>query len=416
MSTGRHDETTPRLRDDPTATVLTACRIVVTAGDSKDVGRIFSLSKGSALIGRAPTCDVQINDGDVSRRHTMLTLDGAGIIVRDLESRHGTFYMGSRIERAQVPLGASITLGKTTLALLPAEGPLELPPGVTRYEDLVGMSAESRRLFATLKKLEGSDVNVLLQGEAGTGKELIARIIHRKGARGSGPFVTVDCDVGEDELNLELAGRVGRGGALEQADGGTLYLEHAHALPRTVQARLKLLVDRGETRRVDDTIRRKVRTRIITSSERTAQLADELRGSIAVVTIEVAPLRQRPDDIPLLADAIAERTKNGRPLTDAEKNHLKSQAFPGNLGDLRAAVARLVTVGLEVGRVKPAVLDDEPTDHSFKDARDRVLSAFEVDFLRNLMKRHEGNVSAAAREAQISRKHLHDLLRRHGIK
>ncbi|HSI03959.1 MAG TPA: FHA domain-containing protein, partial [Myxococcota bacterium] len=233
-----HEETDELARSESGPPI--GCRLLVTAGDEDDVGRSVALMRGTAFIGRSSDCELPLKDGRVSRRHVSLAIDHGGITVEDLRSRNGTFYLGSRIERARVPHGASITVGDTTIALLPlAMNDLAASSAPTSYGDLVGESLAMRRVFATLTRLEASDVNVVIVGESGTGKERIARIVHKKSRRTEGPFVAVTCS-GADEEGLlhELAGRSGRPGAFERADGGTLYLEDVDALPAPLQTLL----------------------------------------------------------------------------------------------------------------------------------------------------------------------------------
>ncbi len=413
-----HDETDDISRILDTAPI--GCRVIVTAGAASDIGREVNLTKGTLFIGRSSDCELVLEDARVSRCHASLALDQEGIALQDLKSRNGTFYLGSRIERARVPHGATITIGDTTIALMPLTANDPIVPSVSStYAELIGESLVMRRLFTTLTRLEPSDVNVHIIGETGTGKERIARTIHKKSRRAEGPFIAVLCsERNAEELAVELFGRPGRAGSLEQADGGTIYLEDVEAMPATIQGALLRVLEHNESRRVSETVRRRVNVRVIASSQKaTDALREDLAQRLAVVTIVVPPLRERPEDIPLIANAIATAQSRGRELDSTEIAHLVSQPWPGNVRELRTVVLRTLAVGLESG-ARPSLIGDTTAataDGSYKEARERIVTSFEAQYVAELLQRHNGNVSAAAREAKISRKHLHELLRRHRI-
>lgn len=415
----RHDETDDISRIIDTTPI--GCRVIVTAGTASDIGREVALTKGTLFIGRSSDCELVLDDARVSRCHASLALDHGGIALQDLKSRNGTFYLGSRIERARVPHGATITIGDTTIALMPLTADDHVVPSVSStYAELIGESLAMRRMFTTLARLEPSDVNVHIIGEGGTGKERIARTIHKKSRRAEGPFIAVLCNARDpEELAVELFGRPGRAGSLEQADGGTVYLEDVEAMPATIQGALLRVLEHNESRRVSETVRRRVNVRVIASSQKTPgeSLREDLAQRLAVVTMVVPPLRERPEDIPLIANAIATAQSKGRELDSTEVAHLVSQPWPGNVRELRTAVLRTLAVGLDAG-ARPTLIGDTTAataDGSYKEARERIVTNFEAQYVQELLQRHDGNVSAAAREAKISRKHLHELLRRHRI-
>src|SRR5690606_11053712 len=170
-------------------------------------------------------------------------------VVRDLGSRNGTFYEGSRVSELAVSLGATLKIGKTFLRVAPLAEPLEVAPSqARRFGDLVGESLTMREVFAVLELAAKSDVTVLLEGETGVGKELAARGLHEVGARRRGAFVALDCSaLPESLVESELFGHVrgaftgasrGRDGAFVRAHEGTLFLDELDSIPPAVQARL----------------------------------------------------------------------------------------------------------------------------------------------------------------------------------
>src|SRR5262245_56542754 len=223
------------------------CQLVVI--DGPDRGRACRLGDAEIAIGGAAGCDLVLSDDRVSGRHASVRGEAARFIVRDLGSTNGTWYEGSRITEVTVPAGTTLLVGRTALRIEAEAQPLALPPSqARRFGELVGESLAIREVFAVLERVAASDATVLIEGETGTGKELVARAVHDASPRRRAPFVAVDCGaLPEGLLESELFGHVRgafpgaaqpRAGMLVRADGGTLFLDELGRISATVQARL----------------------------------------------------------------------------------------------------------------------------------------------------------------------------------
>jgi len=232
------------------------------------------------------------------------------------------------------------------------------------YGSMIGDSPAMRELRATIDKVAVSDATVLVTGDSGTGKELVARALHFAGRRASGTFVPVNCGalVGT-LLDSELFGHVrgaftgadtSKRGLFVAADGGTLFLDEIGELPLELQPKLLRALQDGEVKPVGGTTAIRVDARVIAATNRTLQeriangnFREDLYYRLAVITIEVPPLRDRPGDIGLLARHFAEqaalRAERGRVvLSDAALAHLATQRWPGNVRELENTIERAV--------------------------------------------------------------------------
>jgi transcriptional regulator of aromatic amino acid metabolism len=206
------------------------CQLVVV--DGPDRGRACRLGEQAAVVGTGTEVDLALSDDRVSARHVSVRIDGSRFVITDLGSTNGTFFEGSRITEVTVPAGTTLLVGRTALRVEPEAQPLDLPPSqARRFGELVGESLAMREVFAVLERVAATDATVLVEGETGTGKELVARALHDASPRRRGPFVAVDCGaLPEGLLESELFGHVrgaftgaaqARSGMLVRADGGT---------------------------------------------------------------------------------------------------------------------------------------------------------------------------------------------------
>ena len=184
------------------------CQLVVI--DGPDRGRACRLGSAAVVIGTAADAGLALSDDRVSARHAEVTVVDGRFAVRDLGSTNGTWFEGSRLERAVVAAGATLRLGRSAVRIEPEAQPLDVVPSqARRFGELVGASLAMREVFAVLERVSASDVTVLVEGETGTGKELVARALHAASDRRAGPFVAVDCGaLPEGLLDSELFGHV----------------------------------------------------------------------------------------------------------------------------------------------------------------------------------------------------------------
>jgi two-component system response regulator GlrR len=298
-----------------------------------------------------------------------------------------------------------------------------------RFGPLLGDSAAMRLLFAGLARVAARDGTVLLQGETGTGKELAARAIHEASPRAAGPFVVVDCGALPDTLlESELFGHR-RGaftgatdsheGAIESAEGGTVFLDEIGDLPPAMQPKLLRVLESRTIRRVGEPRHRPVNVRFISATNRdlaemtrTGGFREDLYFRLAVLPLRVPPLRERREDIPaLLTRFVPEICAR---LDPATLDDLLAWPWPGNVRELRNFAERLVAFGPGAARTaegaRPASARSPLPYHR---ARERAIDEFEHRYVHALLAAHQDNVAEAARAARMDRAYLYRLIRRH---
>lgn len=430
-------------------------RFVVLAGPDKGDGYI--LSGAAIVVGSGRDCDISLSDKTVSRQHLAVEPKSNGVHVRDLGSKNGSFVHGARFKELLLGYGAEVTLGKTTLKFVPQEEVVDPAPAVKdRFGHMLGRDPRVRALFTVLEEVAPHDATVLLHGETGTGKEMLAEELHAHSHRNRAPFVVFDCAaVPRDLIASALFGHVRgaftgavaeRRGAFLEAEGGTLFLDEIGELSQELQPTLLRVLDRKMIQPVGGSSYRKVDVRIVAATNR--DLREEVRAGrfredlyyrLAVVKLTVPPLRERPDDIRLLANHFAQtfcRSTLTR-FSEGDLRKLEQHPWPGNVRELRNVVERAC---LRAREGNPTLSDNleleapaephgafaryvspgtsEPGTEggmAYRDAKAHVLEHFEYAFLRDLLRAHGSNLSAAARAAQMDRKQLRTLLKRYGL-
>ena len=316
------------------------------------------------------------------------------------------------------------------------------------FGDFLGESPAMQQVYSIIDRVASSSVDVLVTGETGTGKELVARAIHARSRRSSGPFVPVDCGAIPDTLmESELFGyergaftgaNARRMGLVESADSGTLFLDEVGELPLPLQAKLLRVLQERRVRRVGARQENAVDVRVVAATSRPidqmmtqGSFRRDLFYRIAVVRIDLPPLRARGDDIGLLAEFFANRAAQemGRTIgglsTDVYQV-LKNYQWPGNVRELQNVVRRAIaltrspTAGLddlpdEVVAAAGRVAGAEASAVGFFGQRAEHVARFERQYLADLLTRHLGDVSAAARESRLPRGTLYRLLKGHGL-
>ncbi len=315
--------------------------------------------------------------------------------------------------------------------------------GRYRFEDIVGTGAALQRTLDLVERVVGLDTTVLVTGETGTGKELIARAIHYNGPRADKPFVSENCAALAPELlTSELFGhRRGaftgatehRPGLFEVADGGTLFLDEIGDCPPELQMRLLRVLDQGEIRRVGDNTPITVDVRIIAATHHDLQkdveaglFRKDLFYRLSVFTIPTPPLRQRRDDIPILAQHFLDQLvqRHGKRVcgfTPATVGLLSAYEFPGNVRELENEVERAFALADADDYITPELLSERfagaarPTTSNGGSLRTAV-ERFESQLIRDALERHAGNQTRAATELGLSRRGLIDKLERYGLR
>ena len=388
-------------------------------------------------VGTAEGSALRLRDPAVSRFHLELRPVPGGIDVIDHGSTNGTFVGAVRLERGVVPLGTQLRIGDTTLRISDGS-PIEVEMSADEaVGGVIGRSVAMRRLIAQVTRAAQSDVSVLVTGESGTGKELVARALHDLGPRRGKPFVTVDCGALPPTLIAsELFGHE-RGsftgaerqhvGAFEAAHGGTVFLDEIGELQPAVQATLLGVLERRRVRRVGSRTETPIDVRVVAATHRDLR-AEVNRGGfrldlfyrLAVVTLTIPALRDRPDDIPLLVEHFLRDAGWDQPVSSLisppAMDALCKLHFAGNVRELRNLVEAAVAMGelAPAEREQPRAVDDASfsTDVGlpYKEARALLLDRFEAKYVEALLARTAGNISAAARLAQMTRSHLSELI------
>lgn len=313
---------------------------------------------------------------------------------------------------------------------------------------IVGRSPRFKAVLKDLPKVAKYNTTVLITGETGTGKEVFARAIHYLSPRAHRPFVPVNCgaipvDLIENELfgherGAFTSANANRTGLLEEAEGGTLFLDEINALPMTAQVKLLRFLQEKEYRPLGSSETRRSDVRVLAAANENlfdAVMRDEFRQDLyfrlKVVPVDLPPLRDRVEDIPLFAEHFtakyaAEFDKPVRGLTPAALAKLETTQWPGNVRELEYVIERAVIMAddpliqawhLQLGNghgVDAEVCEGGPME-TFKEAKARVVTAFERRYLQQSLEACRGNISEAARLAGKNRRALFELIRRHGI-
>jgi len=403
-------------------------------------GRSFDSSSDRLQIGSHPLNEIEVRDRTVSRFHCEVFVDRDGRAwVKDLGSRNGTRVNGVRVREAELQDGMVLRVGQLELEFTPLAERNELPVApVTSFGTLVGSSLPLRTAFAQLAKAAASDVTVLLTGESGTGKSEAAELLHEQSGRAGKPFRVVDCAaVPANLLESELFGHE-RGaftgaiqrrlGVFEEADGGTVFLDEVGELPLELQPKLLRVLEAREVRRLGANRHLPVDVRVVAATNRdlraevnVGRFRPDLYFRLAVLTVRLPALRERPGDIPLIARQLLGRLtldeETRRALTEpAFLSRMQLSPWPGNVRELRNHLERCAALqeALQPSPEEPSPRNLDVLDLSipFSEARRRLLDSFEQGYVRALLEQHGGNVSRAAATAGVDRAHLHRIMRR----
>lgn len=316
----------------------------------------LDLSLRKWVVGSSESCDIVVEDPFVSSAHCTLERKASGaLLVRDRQSRNGTYVDSNSIEAGELRAGAHLVIGKTTLVAEAAAGKepasaLEMMRG----RDPVLLTAIDQAL-----KAADRDCNVLVVGETGTGKDLLARIIHESSRRAAANFVTVNCGaiprelIGSELFGHERGAFTGaeraHAGIFERANGGTLLLDELGDLPLAAQTKLLRVMQERTVRRVGGTQEIALDVRVIAATHRDLRgesFREDLYYRLAVFQIEVPPLRDRHEDIaPLAAALIGELSRDPVPLSARDLAVLETYDWPGNVRELRNVLETMLVIG-----------------------------------------------------------------------
>jgi transcriptional regulator with PAS, ATPase and Fis domain len=326
---------------------------------------VLEPTKRRWLVGSDESCDVRILDAYVSGMHCIIERrDDGTLAVRDRASRNGTYIDGNPIEKAELLAGSYVSIGRSTLLAIasPASGGSESRKAI---EQLRGTDPKTRATIDQAIRAAQTDCSVLVVGETGTGKDLIARLVHETSRRSNGPFVPVNCGaiprelIGSELFGHEKGSFTGasetRDGYFVEAHGGTLFLDEIGELPAELQPTLLRVLETRRVRRIGGQSDRIVDVRIVAATNRVAGLGTDqspmrvdLFHRISTMVLELAPLRERMGDLVDIVEAVLgeHRLEFGDKRVSSEAwQALSSYPWPGNVRELRHAVARAVALG-----------------------------------------------------------------------
>jgi len=423
---------------------VTVPKLVAVSGPS--AGRGFAVTRATSTVGRHPTNDFVIEDPRVSGTHIELTRVGDRVRIHDVGSTNGTWLGNHRVVDVELASGAELTIGDSLLRL-ETDASVAPPPVAEKdsFGQLVGRSAVMRELFGTLERIASKELSVLIQGETGTGKEEVARALHAASPRANGPFIVIDATALPEALAESLLFGHEKGaftgaherriGFFEAARGGTVFIDEVGELPSVLQAKFLRVLERREVIRVGGHTPLPIDVRLLAATNRDLRNAidkgrfrEDLYFRLAQVRVFVPPLRQRAEDLPLICAKLLARAGSDAMIDVEALEHLSAMPWPGNVRELnnvllRAAalaqdgVIRRQDVAGEGEGFRGTADERTPLDLSgtFGEAKDRAIERFERAYLALLMKRCQGNLSAAARQADVARHHLRDLLKKRGL-
>ncbi len=459
---------------------LRRCTLTQLSSDGRVV-RDYSFDKEEVSLGAMSDNDVVVQDQTASRYHAKIVQEDSGYALVDLRSTNGTFVNKVRIREAFLTPGSTIAVGQTAFRFNAKEEEVAIVPSDSdQCGDIIGANAQMRQLYSIIEKIAPTATTVVIEGETGTGKEVVAQSIHKLSPRSKGPIIIFDCGaVPPNLIESELFGHekgsftgavMTRQGLFEMADGGTLFLDELGELPIDLQPKLLRVLENREVRRVGASKSTKIDVRIIAATNRNLEqevkagnFRQDLFYRLSVVRVRLPALRERTDDIALLINHFLENqryniapdgSRRARGISPAALQLLMSYNWPGNVRELVNVIERSVSF-CETGIIEPHDLPEHmrdarpsPTpyqppaadpdssvgsgmslaseppvpstelvsgDITFKDAKEKWVSAFERDYIVSLLRRHDGNISHAARESDIDRKYFRKLMKKYDI-
>jgi DNA-binding NtrC family response regulator len=434
-----------------TRTTLRVRRVRLTAVSGPDQGRELVTERERIRLGSHPTCDIVLNDRTVSRYHAEIQFTEKGYLLVDLESTNGTFLEGRRIERAYLSPGAALKVGSSVISFNAVDEEIAVEADREgKLGDMIGRSMRMRQIFGLIKKIAPMDVTVMITGETGTGKELAARAIHELSPRSKGPFVVLDCGaIPPNLIESELFGHEkgaftgadrSRPGAFERADGGTIFLDELGELSLELQPRLLRVLEQREVRRVGANSVREIDVRVVAATNRDLQreiqagnFREDLFFRLSVINIGLPALRERRDDIPvlvrrLLRDPQVAARHGQKRFSEQAMSVLMTYDWPGNVRELVNVVQHVLTFAdgevIDVSDLPARFLEESPQaggglmvddNLSFKEAKESLLESFEREYIANILRQCDGNISEAARRSGLHRKSIERLAKKYEL-
>ncbi len=408
-----------------------------------DKGLSLALPPHGVVVGAGDDCDMILTDQAVSRRHFEIVPEGEGFVLRDLSSKNGTLMGRVRVLAARLDGGDEIQVGTSRLKLKLSDEHEEFPlSDRTAFGNLLGRSLAMRRVFAILERAAPTESSLLLEGESGTGKDLAAEALHMVSARRDKPFIVVDCgsmkaSIVESEIFGHAKGaftgaKNERIGAFEAAEGGTVFLDEIGELDAGLQLTLLRVLEKRVVKRLGENRYRPVDVRVLAATNRdlasdvaTGRFRKDLFYRISVLRVRMPPLRERREDLGLLARAMVQGLSPDKDPQAVIHDQVLALFFnhdwPGNVRELRNVVERLLLfperpeAALPEGDAQDFGMDADVLGMPFNDARRRVVEEFERAYLSAALDAAGGVVAKAADTAGVPRQSFYRLMSKHGL-
>ncbi len=414
--------------------------------------RSFSITKSLISMGKAKSNDIVLPDDFVSSHHCKIEFRKGVYFLKDLQSTNGTVLNGQRIIETTLPFDSTIEMGKIKLRFFSSEEPQPVrASGKQEFEGIISRHPKMRELFTLIERVSKSDATILIQGETGTGKELVARAVHNQSGRDKKGFVAINCGaISKDLMESELFGHEKgaftsahhqRKGVFEQAHGGTLFLDEVGELPLDLQPKLLRVLETGEIKRVGGSQLIDLEVHVVAASNK--NLADEVRKGrfredlffrLYVVPLFLPPLRNRSEDIPLLVEhflkqEIAAKGSKAIKRIDTEAmDTLVNYPWPGNIRELRNVISRAVlevenreTIGAgdlqfaPIGGKDQTAFEYDSTGGGLNETFSRTLKDVEKEKILSELRRQNWNKKATAKVLGIAKSTLHEKIKKYGI-
>ena len=400
------------------------------------------------VVGRDPACQLVVDETGISSMHAELIATPRGVRLRDLGSKNGTWVGDLRIVEVYLTATTSFWLGRTEMRFDASKTEKVELPDIEQFGPLYGTSTLMRDLFRRLQKGGPTDLTILIQGETGTGKELVAQAVHQTSNRKNGPFIVVDCGAIAPTLaeatlfGHERGAFTGATSSREspfvEANGGTIFLDELGELPLDVQPKLLRALAERRVKPVGSNTYKEFDARVIAATRRDLEASvnagtfrSDLYFRLAQVRAFVPPLRQRLEDVPGLIRHILEQhgAKGAwRRVSRSTLDRLLRYDWPGNVRELRNAVAVSLAlaepgepldiaaaVGLKAAKPKGKMVEASAI-RAYHDAKRDALNQFERAYFKQLVDATNGNVAEISRRTGLQRTHVRKYLRLHGLR
>ena len=417
-------------------------RLISSSGE-----KTIPLKRDVNCIGSAEDNDVVLDDKYVSAKHLRLTQRHGVFIVEDQHSTNGTWLGNVRVYEAELPIYTQLRLGDTTISIEPVE---KASSSITTKYGIIGADPGMRHLLEMVERVAPSNATVAIFGESGSGKELIARAVHKLSLRSSNTFIPVNCAaISRELIESELFGHekgsftgaaAHRKGAFEEAHQGSLFLDEVGELPLDLQAKLLRALEAGEIKRVGASRPISVDVRIISATNRDlgqqvqeGKFREDLYYRLCVIPLRLPPLRARLGDLEMLTEAfLSAFSPSGQRigLTPAAQKKLMSHSWPGNVRELRNVIHRALLLRDGAAIDAENIQFDGPAKRSpsplktlpFPDSElptgltlDKAVENFEKTVIEAALKRYKNNRERVAKELGVARSTLFKRLKEWGL-